>query len=85
MSEGTGWPGNETPESYNVHANVKLTEDQKNKIAESGESESQWIREAVEMRLAQEMPTDDQKRLALKAKIRAIKAEKETSKVKDTS
>jgi hypothetical protein len=68
MTEGTGWPNNESPESYNVHANVKLTEAQKAKIAESGESESQWIREAIEMRLEHEI-TEDEKRLLLKDKL----------------
>lgn len=36
---------------YNVHKNVKLTEDQAHVIEMSGESDSQWIREAVQMRI----------------------------------
>jgi hypothetical protein len=56
VSDGTGWPGGELPdgESYNTHANVKLTAEQKQRIADSGESESQWIREAVQERLDRE-------------------------------
>jgi hypothetical protein len=51
-STGTGWVGEGV--AYNFHANAKLTEEQKGIIAMSGESESQWIREAVEMRIEQE-------------------------------
>lgn len=53
MSEGTGWVG-DIEGNYNVHANAKLTLEQKEAIAASGESESQWIREAVEERLERE-------------------------------
>jgi hypothetical protein len=56
MSEGTGWVGDGefTDVAYSSHANAKLTSEQKEAIAASGESESQWIREAVEERLARE-------------------------------
>jgi hypothetical protein len=45
---GLGWPDRE---AYSEHANVKLTEDQIRYIENSGESTSQWIREAVEQRI----------------------------------
>lgn len=55
MSDGTGWMGDlEVEGNYNIHANAKLTQEQKAAIAASGESESQWIREAVEERLERE-------------------------------
>jgi hypothetical protein len=69
MSEGIGWPNNESPESYNVHANVKLTQEQKDKIAMSGESESQWIREAIEMRFERETLTPDEKKSLLRKRL----------------
>lgn len=46
---GTGWP-----ESYSLHANVKLTAEQKAVIEQSGEPESQWIRGAVQDRIDKE-------------------------------
>ena len=48
---GLGWPDRE---AYNTHANVKLTEEQIRYIENSGESTSQWIREAVEERITRE-------------------------------
>lgn len=59
-NDGTGWPGirqymhDQTDDAYNRHANVKLTADQKAAIEASGEPESQWIREAIQMRIDQE-------------------------------
>jgi hypothetical protein len=56
MSDGTGWVGdNEFSDvAYSSHANAKLTTEQKEEIAKSGESESQWIREAVQERIDRE-------------------------------
>jgi hypothetical protein len=64
VTDGTGWPGirqwmhKQTDpiegEAYNQHANVKLTAEQKAVIEASGEPESQWIREAIQMRIDQE-------------------------------
>jgi len=48
---GVGWPDRE---AYSVHANVKLTEEQLTYIENSGESTSQWIREACEERINRE-------------------------------
>jgi hypothetical protein len=53
----TLWDNCELPvstDSYNVHKNVKLTQEQAAAIEASGEPDSQWIREAVEMRLLHE-------------------------------
>lgn len=51
------WDDCELPSSterYSVHKNVKLTPEQATAIEASGEPDSQWIREAVEMRLLYE-------------------------------
>jgi hypothetical protein len=44
----------EPSDVYSVHKNVRLTADQGALIEASGEPDSQWIREAVEMRLLYE-------------------------------
>lgn len=55
MSENTGWPGGEFDgDAYNQHANVKLTQEQLDHIIGSGEPISQWIREAIQMRIETE-------------------------------
>jgi hypothetical protein len=55
---GVGWPDSgEHPDYrgfYSKHANVKLSPEQKEAIARSGQPESEYIREAVQMRLDRE-------------------------------
>jgi hypothetical protein len=53
---GTGWPEPES-DGYTIHANTKLNSEQKKAIDQSGEPESQWIREAIQERLDREAVT----------------------------
>jgi hypothetical protein len=55
---GVGWPEADDrgaySRKYSEHANVKLSPEQKEAIARSGQPESEYIREAVQMRLDRE-------------------------------